>query len=174
MRILHAIFKIRIFPQATIMKAAPLAYPVLLGVGSAAQLSTPVPEASITVSFSPSATVVGSSSVKAGGVESFKGIPYAQPPVGQLRLKPPRKITSPLGIINGTKVAPTCPQFTGIPPVFNDTFTQLITGALATLFGVPLPASEDCLTLNVFRPPGTKEGAKLPVMFWIHGGTFEV
>ncbi|KAN0075057.1 Alpha/Beta hydrolase fold [Elaphomyces granulatus] len=156
------------------MKAAPLAYLVLLGVRSAAQLSTPVPEASITVSLSPSETVVGSSSVKGGGVESFRGIPYAQPPVGQLRLKPPRKITSPLGIINGTKVAPTCPQFTGIPPVFNDTFTQLITGALATLFGVPLPASEDCLTLNVFRPPGTKEGAKLPVMFWIHGGAFEI
>ena len=155
------------------MKAAYLAF-VLLGVRSAAQ-STPVPQASadkITVSFSPSATVAG---LNHGGVESFRGIPYAQPPVGQLRLKPPQKITSPQGIINGTKIAPTCSQFTGPPPKFTDIFTQLIIGAINTTFYVtPLPSSEDCLTLNVFRPQGTKEGAKLPVIFWIHGGAFEV
>ena len=162
------------------MKAAPLTYLVLLGVGSAvAQLLSPVLEARpdrVTVSLSPSASVVGSSLVKpAGGVEFFSGIPYAQPPVGQLRLKPPQKITSPQGIIDGTKVAPTCSQFTGAPPVFNDTFTQLIIGAInTTFFWTPLPSSEDCLILNVIRPPGTKEGAKLPVMFWIHGGGFQV
>ena len=153
------------------MKAASLTYLILLGVRSAAQ-STPGPAA--TVYFSPSATVVGSSSVNSGGVESFRGIPYAQPPVGQLRLKPPQKITSPLGIIDGTKIAPTCSQFAGTPPVFNDTFTQVVSDALNATFPWTLPSSEDCLTLNVIRPPGTKAGAKLPVMFWIHGGGFQV
>ena len=157
--------------QVTTMKAASLAYFVLLGVRSAAQ-STPGPAA--TVYFSPSATVVGASSVNNGGVESFRGIPYAQPPVGQLRLKPPQKITSPQGIIDGTKLAPTCSQFNSPPPVVNDTFTQLISGAFNATFPWTLPSSEDCLTLNVFRPLGTKEGAKLPVIFWIHGGAFEV
>ncbi|KIM96217.1 hypothetical protein OIDMADRAFT_44926 [Oidiodendron maius Zn] len=85
-----------------------------------------------------------------------KRIRYAQPPVGQLRLKPPQTRTPPKGLIGATQVAPTCPQFDGPPPVFPDAFTQLM------------------LTLNVIRPPGTKQNAKLPVMFWIHGGGFQV
>ena len=145
MCILHSIFKIHTVPlQATIMKAASLTYLVLLSVRSAAQ-STPV-------SFSPSATVVGSSSVNSGGVESFGGIPYAQPPVGQLRLKPPQKITSPQCIIDGTKFVPTCSQFNRPPPVVNDTFTQLFSGALNATFPWTLPSSEDCLTLSHQAP----------------------
>ena len=128
--------------------AAFLTFLVLLSVGSAAQLSTPALGAradKVTVSLSPSASVVGSSSAKpAGVVEFFSGIPYAQPPVGQLRLKPPQKITSPQGIIDGTAVAPTCSQFNGLPLVFNDIFTQLITGAInTTFFQTSLPSSEE-------------------------------
>lgn len=53
-------------------------------------------------------TVIGSS---ASGVDSFKGIPFAQPPVGSLRLKPPQSITSTYGTIEATGTPTACPQF---------------------------------------------------------------
>ncbi|KAF3009795.1 hypothetical protein E8E13_010058 [Curvularia kusanoi] len=60
------------------------------------------------VAPSPQATVLGKSVLN---VDSFNAIPYAQPPVGQLRLKPPQSLTSSLGTIDGTGVARACPQF---------------------------------------------------------------
>ena len=160
------------------MKTATLFSLALLGAGSVAQPVTPTQQVQadkITISLSPSASIVGISSVKPGGVEFFSGIRYAQPPVGQLRLKPPQPITSPRGLIDATTVAPTCSQFIGPPPAYPDVFTQLISGAInETFFRTSLPQSEDCLTLNVIRPPGTRADAKLPVMFWIHGGGFQV
>lgn len=53
-------------------------------------------------------TVIGSS---ASGVDSFKGIPFAQPPVGSLRLKPPQSIISTYGTIVATGTPTACPQF---------------------------------------------------------------
>ena len=53
-------------------------------------------------------TVVGSS---AGGVDNFKGVPFAQPPVDNLRLKPPQSITSAYGTIQATGTPTACPQF---------------------------------------------------------------
>jgi hypothetical protein len=54
------------------------------------------------------ATVVGSSLL---GVDSFKGIPYAQPPLGQLRLKPPQPITGNLGTVAAVGTPKACPQY---------------------------------------------------------------
>ena len=89
--------------------------------------------------------------VIAGGVASFKGVPYAQPPVGALRWRPPTPVTAWAGVREADRVGPICMQ------VYNKTDN-----------GVgPLPASEDCLSLNVFAPTGA---ARLPVMVWIHGG----
>ncbi|KJZ79517.1 hypothetical protein HIM_00986 [Hirsutella minnesotensis 3608] len=106
-------------------------------------------------------------------VESFIGIPFAQPPVGDLRLKPPQRLQKELGDFDGTKIAPACPQFILdkkpenpiIEQVF-DTITQL------PIFNV-LNEQEDCLTIDVYRPAGTKAGDKLPVLYWIFGGGFE-
>ncbi|KAI4710078.1 hypothetical protein J4E89_005310 [Alternaria sp. Ai002NY15] len=123
------------------------------------------------VAPSPQATVAG---VNVLGVESFKGIPYAQPPIDQLRLKPPQPITSSLGKVDGTGIPKACPQF-----FFSIDERNIPTNVLGTILNLPLlqtvtNAGEDCLTINVQRPAGTKAGDKLPVLFWIFGGGFEL
>jgi len=88
--------------------------------------------------------------VTADGVTSFKAIPYAAPPVGPLRWKPPAPAVAWSGVRDASHYGAICMQ-----KIVKDN-------------GVgPGPASEDCLTLNVFAPAGAKH---LPVMVWIHGG----
>jgi carboxylesterase type B len=120
---------------------------------------------------SPQATVAGKSLL---GVETFNGIPYAQPPVGQLRLKPPQALTSAIGKVDGTASPRGCPQF-----FFSVADNNIPLNVLGTLLNTPLfqtvaNTGEDCLTINVQRPAGTKADAKLPVLFWIFGGGFEL
>jgi len=91
--------------------------------------------------------------VTANGVESFKGIPFAAPPVGDLRWRPPQRPASWTGVKQANAFGPICMQ------------------AARGFFGA-MPMSEDCLTLNVWRPAGAKPGEKLPVMVWIYGGAF--
>lgn len=89
--------------------------------------------------------------VAADGVISFKGVPYAAAPIGPLRWRPPQP-TSWRGERLADRVGPICMQ------AYNEEDN-----------GVgPLPMSEDCLTLNIWRPE--KHEALLPVMVWIHGG----
>ncbi|KAM0499041.1 hypothetical protein ACHAP8_005745 [Fusarium lateritium] len=119
----------------------------------------------------PSATILGNVNNK---VESFGGIPYAESPEGKLRLRPPKRLTKSLGIFDGTGPAGACPQmvasteskdvlFKLLGSIANLPFLQTVTGQ-----------SEDCLTITVARPEGTKANAKLPVLFWIFGGGFEL
>jgi len=86
------------------------------------------------------------------GIDVFRGIPYAAPPVGQLRWRPPQPAAAWKGVREATAFGPACPQ--DIRSISADT-----------------PQSEDCLTLNVYAPAG-KVADKLPVMVWIHGGSF--
>ncbi|MBX9575287.1 MAG: carboxylesterase family protein [Caulobacteraceae bacterium] len=87
------------------------------------------------------------------GVSAFKGLPYAQPPVGDLRWRPPRPAAVWTGVREATEYGAICIQ----PPANGDP-------------GVgPLPMREDCLTLNVWTPTGARN---LPVMVWIHGGGY--
>lgn len=87
------------------------------------------------------------------GIVSFKGIPYAAPPVGALRWRPPQPEKPWRGVREADRVGAICEQ--KYQPADN---------------GVgPLPISEDCLTLNVFARADAKAE---PVMFWIHGGGF--
>jgi para-nitrobenzyl esterase len=90
-----------------------------------------------------------------GPVRVFLGIPYAAPPVGDLRWKPPAPVTKWSGVRQATAFGAHCMQ----GKVFGDMNFRDAGG------------SEDCLTLNVWVP--TKpSGAKLPVMVWIYGGGF--
>lgn len=118
-------------------------------------------------------TVVGATS---NGIDTFKGIPFAQPPVGKLRLKPPQPVATSFGTIQATDSPLACPQ--QVMEVSDYTgFLALPESVLGLLLDSPLGQSttntgEDCLTMQVYRPAGTKHNAKLPVVFWIFGGMF--
>lgn len=115
-------------------------------------------------------TVIGSSD---GIVDSFKGIPFALPPTGTLRLKAPQTINVPFGVITATGTPTACPQFqtmtntTSLP----DQTLNLLSNS--PLLQVSTPSGENCLTLNVQRPANANANSKLPVVFWIYGGGFE-
>jgi para-nitrobenzyl esterase len=90
-----------------------------------------------------------------GDVRIFLGIPYAAPPVGELRWKPPAPVANWSGVRKATEFGARCMQ----GPLFPD-----------MVFRDPGP-NEDCLTLNVWTGAKTAD-AKLPVMVWIYGGGF--
>jgi para-nitrobenzyl esterase len=90
------------------------------------------------------------------GTHVFRGIPFAAPPVGALRFRPPQPVAPWSGVREALTFGPMAPQ---------------LPSALEALAGnTPLGQSEDCLTLNVWTP--ACDGAKRPVMVWIHGGGF--
>lgn len=92
-----------------------------------------------------------------GGVSAFLGIPYAAPPFGTRRLRPPEPPARWDGERPATSYGPTCPKG-DYPPQDDPLFPELVIGG------------EDCLNLNVWTPdPG---GSGLPVLVWIHGGMF--
>jgi len=94
------------------------------------------------------------------GVESFKGIPFAAPPVGDLRWRPPQPPARWTGVRQAAEFGADCMQGRFGPP------PSTAAGAPAA----PVP-SEDCLFLNVWRP-AAQPARNLPVMVWIYGGGF--
>ncbi|WP_294335067.1 carboxylesterase family protein [uncultured Sphingomonas sp.] len=90
------------------------------------------------------------------GVASWKGIPFAAPPVGPLRWRAPQPVASWQGVRPATAYSHDCMQ----KPFPSDA---------APLGTTP---AEDCLYLNLWKPAAAPAGKKLPVMVWIYGGGF--
>lgn len=94
--------------------------------------------------------------LKKSTVEGFKGIPYADPPLGENRFRPPQPFSKPWhGVRSAQHEGRICVQLQA-----SNLQESLTIG------------HEDCLFLNVYRPAGVKEGADLPVIVWIYGGGF--
>lgn len=141
---------------------------ITLGIIATAQ-ATPAP-GSAHIAIKPAGNVevtIGSGTIigTATTVESFYGIPYADAPVGPLRLRPPRKLSRHLGQFNATSPGPICPQGPSRPAL---SAAEGIRSAQDSHVG-----QEDCLTITVQRPAGIQADSKLPVLFWIYGGAFE-
>ena len=85
-------------------------------------------------------------------MQAFKNIPYADPPIGGLRWRPPQPAMAWSGVRDASKFGASCPQ-----PFIKNLSAGLV-----------LPGSEDCLKLNVYLPE--KASKNMPVMVWFHGG----
>ncbi|KAK7955246.1 alpha/beta-hydrolase [Apiospora saccharicola] len=117
----------------------------LLGTALAPVVRCDAQSVSVTIA---NGTLVGVED-STSGVQKFLGIPYAQPPIGDLRLRQARPLNSSFGALQASAFGHSC------------------YGA-----GSKPNASEDCLTLNIWRPPGKGAEAKelLPVLVWLYRG----
>ncbi|MCP3983844.1 MAG: carboxylesterase family protein [bacterium] len=147
-----------------------LAYPPLLVLLAAALLTlacmgrppeTPDPPAPASMRATPLGDVIGSEGLP--GSHRWRGLPFAQPPVGELRWRPPLDPEPWDGTREALAQPPACPQF-----------ASLGGGRDGAAAGEPT-GLEDCLYLNVFAPAWTPDAVptgaeRRPVLFWIHGG----
>lgn len=120
----------------------------LLGVAGATASAAQAPSTPIVTA--PAGKLQG---VVEDGVQVFKGIPYAAPPVQALRWHPPVPLPRWSGVRAAGAFGPACVQ------------PQAKTASIYS--GDPMPVSEDCLTLNIWAPANASDA---PVFFWIHGG----
>lgn len=93
----------------------------------------------------------------------FRGVPYAQPPVGELRFRRPQEHVVWEGVLSCESFPPRCPQadLAGMDFYGREFYDEMVT-----------ECDEDCLYLNIWTPAGSTPESRLPVLFWVHGGAF--
>jgi para-nitrobenzyl esterase len=122
--------------------------------GAQAGVMNPIPGDPITIETGKlSGTLLDS------GVKAYLCVPFAAPPVRELRWHEPMPAKSWKGIYNADTKITNC-------------YIALRATTLNHYFG-EIKSSEDCLNANIWTPPGAKPGDKLPVVVWIHGGGFQ-
>ena len=89
------------------------------------------------------------------GLTVYKGIPFAAPPVGDLRWRAPQPPQPWTDVLDATSFGPVSPQPRSPIPM-----------------GLGTRADEDCLFLNIWAPSGSSAGGARPVMVWLHGGAY--
>lgn len=118
-------------------------------------------DSSVSVGQSGTLIEIGDGTIEGkvvGNTREFLGIPYAKPPVGDLRFAPPEPAAPWTDTRNAMEFGPWCPQAEGL--------VQMLAGASNST------VDEDCLTLNVYAPNTPAE--PLPVMAFLHGGGFKI
>lgn len=111
--------------------------------------------AQVTTSFG---TVEGATSDLEAGVMAYKGIPFATPPIGDLRWTAPTNPANWTGVLNATAPGADCAQTYSALGIFSSGSYDI---------------SEDCLYMNIWAPANATATSNLPVFFWIYGGRFE-
>ena len=124
-----------------------------LPMSSAQIVETPVPGDPVRIE---SGLIAGK--VLSSGVRAYLGIPYAAPPVRELRWRDPQPVTPWKGVYNADRKPHMCIQW-------------MRAHDLNHYFGEEAP-SEDCLYMNLWAPPDAEAGENLPVIVWIYGGGF--
>ena len=122
----------------------------ILAVAAAAWMSSAAATPPGLIVQSPAGAVRG---VALGDLHVFKGIPYALPPVGSRRWRPPAPMPAWRGVYEATHFGPECYQ----PAIDSSSIYA----------GKEMPMSEDCLSLNIWAPA---KASSAPVLLWIHGG----
>ncbi|KAK2591165.1 hypothetical protein QQS21_011141 [Conoideocrella luteorostrata] len=110
-------------------------------------------------------------------IDSFYGIPYVEPPIGDLRLRAPQPLNKSFGLLqltNNLRDVAACVQMDQ-SQVLTEGLTTPVIDVLNGIGGnFTGKSGEDCLTINVQRPSGVPRHRKLPVLFWIYGGGWEL
>ncbi|WP_258767812.1 carboxylesterase/lipase family protein [Bradyrhizobium arachidis] len=133
--------------------AAGLCLFTMVAPAAAQIVATPIPEDPVKID---SGTVSGK--VLTSGVKAYFGIPFATPPLGELRWRAPQPVEPWKGVYHADRLSPECIQV-------------LRRHNLNHYFGEEA-TSENCLYLNIWANADAKAGAKLPVVVWIYGGGF--
>ena len=153
----------RVRPALCLLSCSPEGFSMDLGVrivcamalaGATLGLSSPFHNDPLTVRTEQGR--VHGKTINGGQVRAFLGLPYAAPPVGDLRWRAPAPPGHWNGVREATQYGAHCMQGN----VYKDMIFQ------------DSGPSEDCLYLNVFAPASAKPRSRLPVMFWIHGGGY--